>query len=174
MNTSELNTIRLLLRMLTGDPIEAMESAKKLIGSKVHVQPVLLEQIASEKKYKKWSRIAAIYVLGFLNHKTSTAVLSSILRDRLDNPQIRAHAAEALGNLRDPRAFSVLHDILLGKDPTLVKRWCVYALSEIKGDRAYSMLKKLAATKPTGVMAKELRMALGGTMSDGWPGQRFH
>jgi hypothetical protein len=164
MKTAKLNTDRTLLRMLTGDPTEAMESAKKLIGSKVPPEPALLEQIASERRYKRWSRIAAVYTLGFLSSKPSVDTLMSILRDGSDDPRVRAHAAEALGNIRDKRAIAALREALLGNEAASIKRWCIYALSEIGAERARPILEELAATRPTGAVARELRMALGDSM----------
>ena len=164
MRTAELNIDRILLRMLTGDPVEAMESAKKLIGSKVPPESALLEQIASERKYKKWSRIAAVYTLGVLSSRASVETLISILRDGSDDPQVRAHAAEALGNIRDKRAFPALREALLGKERASIKRWCIYALAEIGAERARPVLEELAATRPTGAVARELRMVLGDSM----------
>jgi HEAT repeat protein len=162
MNTNELNNVRILLRMCAGDATESMESAKKLIGSKVRVPPALLDQIASKKQYRRWSRIAAVYAIGFLNYKVSVGVLVSILGDGSDDVQVRAHAAEALGNIGDESALPALRQCLLQKEPRSIKRWSIYALSEIGTDRARKALEEFAATRPTGVLGKELRSALNG------------
>ena len=153
-------TTRLLMRMLTGDPVEAMESAKEVIGLGTRVNPMLLKDIASNKIYKKWSRIAAVYALGFLAHKASTSALMRILQDQRENTQLRGHAAEALGNMREPRAVLALGKVLWADDHTSVKKWCVYALSEIGSDRAGSLLKQFEATNPVGVLRRELKSRL--------------
>ena len=160
MTVSGTLTTRLLMRMLTGDPVEAMESAKEVIGLGTRVNPMLLKDIASNKIYKKWSRIAAVYALGFLAHKASTSALIRILQDQRENTQLRGHAAEALGNMREPRAVLALGKVLWADDHTSVKKWCVYALSEIGSDRAGSLLKQFEATNPVGVLRRELKSRL--------------
>jgi HEAT repeat protein len=160
MKTSGTLTTRILMRMLTGDPVEAMESAKEIIGLGTRVDPMLLKDIASNKIYKKWSRIAAVYALGFLAHKASAPALIRILQDQRENAQLRGHAAEALGNMRDPRAVLALGKILSADEHTSIKKWCVYALSEIGSDRAGSILKRFEATNPVAVLRRELKSTL--------------
>lgn len=154
------DSTRILMRILTGDPVQAMESAKKVIGSRADIDPSLLREIATNKLYKKWSRIAAVYALGFLAHRASAPALIGILEDRDEHFELRGHAAEALGNMGDPRSLAVLDRILGRKERPSIKRWCVYALSQIRNPKARSILKKFEATKPTGVVAKELVSAL--------------
>jgi hypothetical protein len=151
---------RILLGMLTGDPMLAMESAKEVIGSPTAVEPSLLGEIASNKLYKKWSRIAAVYALGFLEHKGSATTLIRILKNPHEDPNLRGHVAEALGNMRERKATVELGKILFGRGQLPLKKWCIYALAEIGGNQAGSILRQFQATRPTGVAAKELKSAL--------------
>ncbi|MGH9513754.1 MAG: HEAT repeat domain-containing protein [Terriglobales bacterium] len=128
-----------------------------MVSQGAKTEPTLLSEIASNESYKKWARIGAIYALGFLNHKASAKVLISILRKRSESLQVRSHAAEALGNMREDRASSTLGGILMSREPASLKKWCVYALSEIGTVRARAILKKFAATNPRGVLARELK-----------------
>jgi len=50
--------------------------------------------------------------------------------------------------------------ILARDDSPRVKRWCVYALSEIGCAKALGVLKTFALTKRTGEVGEELRAAL--------------
>ena len=142
------------------DPLEAMEVAKRLIVGGA-VDPAALSKVAADKKNKPGARVAAIYALGFVDDGSIAGpVLADIVADSTDSEECRAHAAEALGHLREPRAVRLMGEILARDDAPEVKRWCVYALSEIGGNKARLILKKLAMTKPTGELGKELRAAL--------------
>jgi HEAT repeat protein len=160
MKRADINSFRSLALMLGGDPIQAMESAKNVIGGKVNINPFLLAEIASNKMYKRWSRIAAIYALGFVNHKPSAQELIRILGSRDEDSQLKDHAAEALGNMNEPRATAVLGRTLMAEESPNVKRSCIYALSQIGGSKAHLALKKFEATKPSGEMGKALKQAL--------------
>jgi HEAT repeat protein len=146
--------------MLAGDPVEAMETAKRLIVAEA-MDPVALSRIAADKKNKSGARVAAIYALGFVDDPAVAGpVLADILADPSDDEECRAHAAEALGHVGEPPIVPLMQKILHRDDSSEVKRWCVYALSEIGGAKARSALKKFAATNPPGKMAEELRLAL--------------
>jgi HEAT repeat protein len=146
--------------MLAGDPVEAMEAAKRLIVAET-MDPVGLSRIAADKKNKSGGRVAAIYALGFLDDAAvARPVLADILADPSDDEECRAHAAEALGHVGEPPIVPLMQKILHRDDSLEVKRWCVYALSEIGGAKARSALKKFAATNPRGKLAEELRLAL--------------
>jgi hypothetical protein len=67
---------------MRGDPVEAMEVAKQIIGKKVAVDPGSLEAILPVRKSRKWSRIAAIYSLGFLAEDSAVPALLQILLDQ--------------------------------------------------------------------------------------------
>jgi hypothetical protein len=159
--TIQTSSVRFLLQILTGDPVLAIESAKKLVSGRERIEDSLLFEIAKNRLYKKWSRIAVIYVLGFTGNRTSVPILIRILKDQTENSVLRAHAAEALGNLKDKRAVSALGQVVLGKEQKSLQKWSVYGLSEIGGRRARSVLNTLETTKPTGIVARELKLALG-------------
>jgi HEAT repeats len=158
--TMNTRACRLLLLLLTGDPTESMEAAKRIIGLRSGFDPALLGEIASNKAYRKWSRIAAIYATGFLRHRSSGRHLIKILEDTSEHNQLRCHSAEALGNLRDPRAVESLARILKRKGDPVLASWCIYALSEIGTSQARRCLKDYEAQRPTGRVAKELKLAL--------------
>ena len=153
-------TDRNLSLILAGDPVKAIEAAKRLIaGGAVDAAPLI--RVAKNKKNRSWARIGAIYALGFADDESvAAAVLVEILGDRNENEECRAHAAEALGHLREPRTVATMKRILLEDDSPRVKRWCVYALAEIGGAKARNVLKKFALGNPTGEVGEELRAAL--------------
>jgi HEAT repeat protein len=159
MKTSSLYQTRLLMLLLTGDPIEAMEAAKKIIGRSATVAPVLLLEVAQNKKYKMWSRIGAVYALGFLGLKLSVPRLIRILEESGEPLTLRCHAAEALGNVQDPRAVATLERILMQKEPPSLKKWCIYALAQIGTSRAKMILTRIKEQKPKGLIAKEINLA---------------
>jgi len=146
--------------MLDGSPNGAMEAAKKVIAGKVRIDPALLAEIASSGCYKKWSRIAAIYVLGLLNDKRCVPELMRVLGSRKEDSNLRDHAAEALGNIRDRRAIVTLGKVLMSQENPRIKRSCVYALSEINTAKARAILKQFEETNPQGSIRKVLQEAL--------------
>src|SRR6266581_1332568 len=89
------------LRPLFGDPSDAMELAKKIIGGKLKVNHDILLYIGSVKDNPKWARIASIYALGFIGKDEFAPQLRAILSDPGEDTEVRGHAAEALGNIRD-------------------------------------------------------------------------
>lgn len=146
--------------MLAGDPVEAMEAAKRLVLADA-VDPTELGRLAADRKNKPWARLAAIYALGFADDAVIAGpILADILADPHDKEECRAHAAEALGHIGAPPIVPLMQKILHRDDSLEVKRWCVFALSEIGGAKARNALKKFAATNPTGKLAEELRLAL--------------
>ena len=147
--------------ILTGDAIEAIEAAKRLISADA-ADAAKLRAISVNRRNNIAARVAAIYALGFAdNEQIAGAALQEIVADREDDEECRAHAAEALAHLGPPGTIALLEKILAtGDDSPQVKRWCVYALGEIGGPKARNALTKFAKTKPTGAIADELRMAL--------------
>lgn len=146
--------------IVLGDPVEAMEAAKRLIVADA-VEVGELGRVAAEKSNKPGSRVAAIYALGFADDEaTAGRVLADILNDPNENEECRAHAAEALGHIGGAGIVPLLENVLNRDDSLEVKRWCVYALSEIGGARARNLLKKLSTTNLTGELADELKNAL--------------
>jgi HEAT repeat protein len=153
-------SIRSVLQIVTGNPVDAMEAAKEIIRSRKPPSTVWLEEIAGNTSCRKWSRIAAVHALGFLGSKATSPVLIRILQSAREHPQLRAHAAEALGNLRESRALPSLRRILMSKERTDLKKWSIYAASEIGGPKARAILNQFAATNATRVLKKELKAAL--------------
>jgi HEAT repeat protein len=143
----------------SADAVAAMEAAKRIIGAG-DGDSATLADIVTDGTKSEWSRIAAIYVLGFVNDDLSGATLVDILKDRSENDACRAHAAEALSIVRHPDAISIMESILTSAtESTEVKQWCVFALSQIGGVRACAILQRLADTGPKGELATELREA---------------
>jgi HEAT repeat protein len=105
-----------------------METAKAIIAERVKVASLDLEKIAINSELPRSSRIAAIYALGFAR----AATVRKILSDEKDDVDIRAHAAEALGNLADRDAIMLLKDILSHNPSEALRESCQYALEELK------------------------------------------
>ena len=98
--------------ILRGDPTEAIEAAKRIIVNDSATADALAG-IAGDKDRNMWSRIAAIYALGFIDDtSTSGAVLVGILADRNETDECRSHAAEALAHVKHPQAVSTMEAIL--------------------------------------------------------------
>ena len=146
--------------LIGGDPLEAMEAAKRLIIADA-VDPAELSRLAADRTKKPGARVAAIYALGFADDASIAGpILTEIMADPNDDVECRAHAAEALGHIGGPPVVPFIEQTLHRDDSVEVKRWCVYALAEIGGVKARSVLKKFAMTKPTGQLGDELRLAL--------------
>ena len=120
-----------LLPLIEGDPTTSMEIAKAIIGHKISVDYKLLGEIAADKSLQTWARIAAIYTLGFSGKNDFSPTLRNILADDSDDAIVRAHAAEALGNLQDRAAIALLRNILSRKPPPELSESCSYALHEL-------------------------------------------
>ncbi len=159
MKISELHKMRLLMRLLTGDPVESMEAAKDIVGRKGVLAPALLLEVAMNKKYRTWSRVGAVYAMGFLGFKSSVPGLIRILEESKEPLSLRCHAAEAIGNTQDSRAIEVLEQVLMREEPPSLKKWCIYALSQIGTSRAKVILTKIKEAKPKGMIAKEINLA---------------
>jgi HEAT repeat protein len=152
----------LMMDVLTGKRELAMEAAKQMISIPSELEPNALTKIVDDSDYRLWSKIAACYVLGFIPVSEASQhqmVLRRAVADRSRRIAIRTHAAEALGVLRDEDSWKILRDRLL--DPTEsrnVRKWCIYALSELKGSQAAKVLQDFAKTHPQGVLAQELEL----------------
>jgi hypothetical protein len=160
MKTSELRGTRLLMRLLTGDPIEAMEAAKEIIGGKGVLSPTLILEVAKSEKYRIWSRVGAVYALGFLGFRPSVPSLMRVLQNSREPLSLRCHAAEALGNMQDAKAIAVIEEVMARGEPGSLKKWCIYALSQIGTSRARKILTRAREAKPNGTIAKEIKLAL--------------
>lgn len=126
--------------LLRGDPVEAMETAKQIIGRELVVDPAALETILENKDSQKWARIASIYSLGLLGERSAVPALIRILSNSHEPIAVRAHAAEALGNIGDPESVPALAEMLRDETSPSLRRSCAYALGEIDGSEARAAL----------------------------------
>lgn len=86
--------------IFTGDPVEDMEIAKRLIGKYPNVDLRSLILIAANRTEAPWVRIAAIYTLGFTDDKgLSKTVLTRIIADDAEPANVKDHAVEALDSI---------------------------------------------------------------------------
>jgi hypothetical protein len=87
--------------ILGSDPVEVMEAAKRLVDqhNPRHVETLVL--IASTKTPRLWSRIAALWTLGFIDDDgISVPDLQRIAEDDSEPAEIKDHALEALETMR--------------------------------------------------------------------------
>lgn len=105
--------------------------AKSIVGGKTTVSNKILGEVGLDKSAGTWPRIAAIYALGFVGDSRSTPKLRKILADETDDAAVRAHAAEALGNIGDRAVVGLLRDILGHQPPPELRESCTYALDEL-------------------------------------------
>jgi HEAT repeat protein len=156
----QTDVVLLVMELLTGDEVRSLEAAKHLIAQPTRVDPELLAKVVADPGYKPWSKIASAYVLGFIPID-ATSKHQQVLRETLANARasvrLRTHAAEALGNLKDKGSTDLLKSRLLDEaESTTVRKWCIYALAEMKSSAALATLRKFALTKPQGMLAHEL------------------
>ena len=84
----------------TGDLVEDIKIAKRLIAAYPKVNLRQLMTIADDRKHSDSARIASIYTLGFTDdHDVSKAILARLAHDPAESYDIRDHATEALGYL---------------------------------------------------------------------------
>jgi HEAT repeat protein len=124
--------------LLTGDRHAAMEAAKRLIRIHEQVKPEQLIRVLENRTCHLWSRIAAAYVLGFLEYssnKSGIAALLRVLKDSGEPVLLRSHAAEALSNLGATEAVPVLKRVQRNSESPSLQKWCRFALSEIESGR---------------------------------------
>jgi HEAT repeat protein len=138
MDPSGIDQHEQVRKLLTGDPYAAMEAAKRLIKIHERVNPESLIRILEDHALHRWSRIAAAYVLGFLDygpHNASARALLRVLKDSREQVSLRSHAAEALSNLGATEAISVLRRVLHDPEESeSLRNWCRFALSELKSE----------------------------------------
>ena len=161
--TSSLKT-DVMTDLLSGDPELSMEAAKHLVGNPSEINPAFLIEIVDHPGYKPGSKVAAAYVLGFLPLARASKhqhVLRKLLADAHNSVELRTHAAEALGNLRDEGSVKILGELLLNsKESTAVRKWCIYALGELNSPESSKLPKKFEGTQPHGVLAEELKSSM--------------
>lgn len=88
--------------ILAGEPVEAMEAAKRLAAqNNPHHIPTLVA-IAANKGLPMWPRIAALWTLGLTDDdRVSVPALKRIIADEKEGEQIKDYANEALDHLGD-------------------------------------------------------------------------
>jgi HEAT repeat protein len=156
----DIECARLVLQIAICNAVDAMEAAKAVIRRGDPDATGLLVEVATNRSCRRWSRIAAVSALGFLKSKHGSTVLLRILKDVRESPELRAHVAEALGNIRERRALSVLSRILMSKGHLSLKRSCVYAVSQIPGQKALTILRQFKSTNPRRILLRETEAAL--------------
>ncbi len=105
-----------VMELLTGEKTRSIEAAKHLIADPSQVDPELLAKVIADPGYKLWSKVMSAYVRGFLPLEPDSKhqlVLREALADGKRSIHLRTHAAEALGNLRDEGATTLLKARLL-------------------------------------------------------------
>jgi len=85
--------------------------------------------------------------------------LARLLAD--PDPQVRQDAAEALGNLRDPRAAAPLLRVIEAGDEAFVSRTLVLALAALPGADVDAALLRLLDAPPRGLTPRTVADALG-------------
>ena len=120
--------------IVRGDPIEAMEAAKRLVRSASDQDnPEPLLYVARNRTNAMWARIAAIYALGLISRaRGAQSALAEILVDDKEPAEIRSYAAEALGNMRASNYEGALRHVLNSAASAEVIKYCRYALGQIR------------------------------------------
>jgi len=127
----QMNSTMSLAFLKESNPTESMEIAKKIIGNQLSVDMKVLCQLALDKNLEKWPRIAAIYALGFVGGGRFSKKIRKILSDQSDDVEIRAHAAEAIGNIGDRTAIEILRRTFEQAQAHSLRESCSYALHEL-------------------------------------------
>ncbi len=94
---------------------------------------------------RPFNRAAAAYALQVVSTPKTILALESTIRNKRENPRVRAEAAEALAHCHRRKS----HDVLLAglRDPSKdVRFWCAFALGEMAEKRAVPALKRLVAS----------------------------
>lgn len=134
-----------LIAALDSSATQVVQEAAKSLGlirSKKALQPLIAVLQRSENPDQQE---AAAYGLGILGDKRVIGTLVRTLENPEVSPQVRGYCAEALVNLGDPTASFTLLATL--DDPAVeVRFWSVYALGELKEQRAIPKLEHLAKT----------------------------
>jgi HEAT repeat protein len=144
-----------LLAIFGNESESTWEAAKALgiLGSKRAVARLI--KILSEAEDEE-KRVTAAYSPGLLGDSRSLAPLLNVLNDRDLSPKLRSHAAEALGYLKDKRAFDILSSEIKDASPE-VRYSIAFSLGEIGDRRALPELERLAATDDAAASAGTIR-----------------
>lgn len=115
-------------------------------------------------------RKVAVHVLGALRDDESLSAILAILDSSHEPADLRGEAAEALGYLADPGSLETL--LRAAGDPAAdVRFWAVFALGELRDERARPLLEEMARSDHAEVegwwaVSKEARDALARFDSD--------
>ena len=155
--------IRALLDVLRrGDSGLTFEAAKSLIALEAkYAVPRICQIMMRGRTYR--NRAAAAYALGILGGATARQSLLEVL-DGTDTPEVRSHAAEALGHIGDKKATKALLRGLNDRSAK-VRLWSAFALGEIGDLGALPQLEHLAARDKSvvpkmGKVSNEARRAI--------------
>ena len=140
-----IGDVEKLLRILeTGTRDEIWEAAKDLESLVLDISLFLLRRLRDPAKAD--TRAAAAYVLGFGHFSSARVPLEEVLNDSSEDAFIRGHAAEALAYIGDKESVRVLLKHMEDSDPG-VRYWCIFALGQIRDDRALPSLRRVAEAK---------------------------
>jgi HEAT repeat protein len=152
--------ISALLELLIGERLAAVEASKKLIQANDSEALDFVCRIAEEPRYPSWSRTMGIYALGMSGYVAAVQVLAFLIENPKENLRVRCHAAEAVGNIGDPCVIPLLQAVLRGDHPPSLKKWSLYALSQIRGAEASEVLQSFKESNLSSGLRKEVRVAL--------------
>jgi HEAT repeat protein len=144
------------------------EAAKSLVmlQSKRSTKPLItifLDDVSGDR------RSAAAWTLGLLGDARAIDTLVHVLANERDLPDVRAHAAEALGHLAEGRQAERIGPLLLTAlhdQSAQVRFWSAFALGSLGDPRAIPDLERLVATDHVSVsgwwkVSKEAADAIG-------------
>ncbi len=100
MKTGKQQVIQMTSTIFSGEPVEDMEIAKRLIAQHPNLDFRALTAIAADQTQSRSARIAAIYTLGFTDDDgRSISALMRIVGNGDEPDDVKDHAAEALQSL---------------------------------------------------------------------------
>jgi hypothetical protein len=98
--TASRFNVRTMGTIFSGDPVQDMEIAKRLIARHPNLDIAQLVTLASDRSQPEAARIAAIYTLGFTDDEgQSRGTLTHILNSANESEGVKDHAAEALKSM---------------------------------------------------------------------------
>ncbi|KAL9265920.1 Deoxyhypusine hydroxylase-B-like protein [Drosera capensis] len=107
------------------------------------------------------------YVLGQLQHKAASVVLTTVLKDVTEHPMVRHEAAEALGSIADDQCVALLEEFAKDPEP-IVSQSCEVALSMLESESSGKAFEFLFMQTPFPGL-ENLRLAFRPTLGlAGW------